>query len=54
MSSTAEALSHAATGPHAWNRRARYFNEGSRRMESWVVQDGGLHYHARTTGFAYA
>jgi gentisate 1,2-dioxygenase len=31
-----------------------HHNEGSTRMESWVVQDGGLHYHARTTGFAYA
>lgn len=31
-----------------------HHNEGSRRMQSWVVQDGGLHYHARTTGFAYA
>jgi quercetin dioxygenase-like cupin family protein len=31
-----------------------HHNAGSTRMESWVVQDGGLHYHARTTGFAYA
>ena len=31
-----------------------HHNEGSERMESLVVQDGGLHYHARTTGFAYA
>ena len=23
-------------------------------LSAWVVQDGGLHYHARTTGFAYA
>lgn len=30
-----------------------HHNEGSSRMESLVVQDGGLHYHARTTGFAY-
>lgn len=31
-----------------------HHNAGSKRMESWVVQDGGLHYHARTTGFAFA
>ena len=31
-----------------------HHNEGAERMESLVVQDGGLHYHARTTGFAYA
>jgi len=31
-----------------------HHNEGDGRMESLVVQDGGLHYHARTTGFAYA
>jgi len=31
-----------------------HHNEGSSRMQSLVVQDGGLHYHARTTGFAYA
>ncbi|MDX1431174.1 MAG: cupin domain-containing protein [Gammaproteobacteria bacterium] len=31
-----------------------HHNEGTGRMESLVVQDGGLHYHARTTGFAYA
>lgn len=30
-----------------------HHNEGAGRMESLVVQDGGLHYHARTTGFAY-
>ncbi len=30
-----------------------HHNEGTRRMESLVIQDGGLHYHARTTGFAY-
>ena len=31
-----------------------HHNEGRERMESLVVQDGGLHYYARTTGFAYA
>ena len=29
-------------------------NEGSKRMESMVLQDGGLYYYARTTGFAFA
>lgn len=48
----------------AWSRHAvmvtppgavhSHHNEGPGRMESLVVQDGGLHYHARTTGFAYA
>lgn len=33
--------------PHA------HFNEGDKRMECLIVQDGGLHYHARTTGFAF-
>ena len=31
-----------------------HHNEGPRRMQSLVVQDGGLHGHARTMGFAYA
>ena len=30
-----------------------HHNEGDKRMESWVIQDGGLHYYARTTGFAF-
>jgi gentisate 1,2-dioxygenase len=33
--------------PHA------HHNEGDARMESYVIQDGGLHYYARTTGFAF-
>ena len=31
-----------------------HHNEGTRRMECLIVQDGGLYYHARTIGFAYA
>ena len=30
-----------------------HHNEGDKRMESWVIQDGGPHYYARTTGFAF-
>ncbi|MDH3713572.1 MAG: cupin domain-containing protein [Gammaproteobacteria bacterium] len=33
--------------PHA------HCNEGDARMESLVIQDGGLHYYTRTTGFAF-
>jgi gentisate 1,2-dioxygenase len=31
-----------------------HHNEGGRRAEFLIVQDGGLHYHARTMGFAFA
>ncbi|HEY5638321.1 MAG TPA: cupin domain-containing protein [Burkholderiales bacterium] len=31
-----------------------HHNEGSKRMECLIVQDGNLHYHARTPGFAFA
>ena len=31
-----------------------HHNEGCERMRCLIVQDGGLHYHARTIGFAYA
>jgi gentisate 1,2-dioxygenase len=30
-----------------------HHNEGDARMESYVIQDGGLHYYTRTTGFAF-
>jgi len=30
-----------------------HHNEGDARMESLIIQDGGLHYYARTTGFAF-
>ena len=31
-----------------------HHNEGDELMLSWVIQDGGLHYHTRTMDFAYA
>lgn len=31
-----------------------HHNEGDGLMLSWVIQDGGLHYHTRTMDFAYA
>ena len=31
-----------------------HHNEGDDLMLSWVIQDGGLHYHTRTMDFAYA
>jgi gentisate 1,2-dioxygenase len=31
-----------------------HHNEGPRRMECLIVQDGQLYYHARTIGFAFA
>ena len=30
-----------------------HHNDGDERMECLIVQDGGLHYYARTTGFAF-
>jgi len=48
----------------AWSRHAvmvtppgemhAHHNEGEGLMLSWVIQDGGLHYHTRTMDFAYA
>ncbi|MGE0311842.1 MAG: cupin domain-containing protein [Lautropia sp.] len=31
-----------------------HHNEGDRRMTCLIVQDGALHYHARTIGFSFA
>lgn len=31
-----------------------HHNDGPKRMECLIVQDGGLYYHGRTIGFAYA
>ena len=36
-----------ATEPHS------HHNEGDERAMFLIVQDGGLHYHARTMGFAF-
>jgi gentisate 1,2-dioxygenase len=36
-----------ATEPHS------HHNDGPERAAFLIVQDGGLHYHARTMGFAF-